>query len=65
MTNQYHGFHCFYFLLQACVCDDVLYCRDIYIFVCRDGCLGHREMENEQVEVELLSPDEYCFSQWI
>ncbi|CAK7324562.1 unnamed protein product [Dovyalis caffra] len=36
---------------HACICNDVLYSRNIHISLCGHGCSRHREMENDEVEV--------------
>ncbi|KAF8409666.1 hypothetical protein HHK36_005745 [Tetracentron sinense] len=35
---------------QTCICDDVVYCRNIHLSLCGHGRSRHGEMENEQVE---------------
>lgn len=41
--------------LQACLCDNVIYCRNIHISLCGNGCSWHWNVESDQIKVLFLS----------
>ena len=48
-------------LLQACVCDNVIYCRNIHISLHEYGCIWHWKVEDDQIKVLVLSTTKQLF----
>jgi hypothetical protein len=46
-------------LLQACVCNNVVYCRNFHIFLRRYGCPWHCKVEDDRIRVLFLSKTLY------
>lgn len=47
-------------LLQICVCSNVVYRRNLHISVCGHGCTWHGEVEDDRIEVLILSTSSVC-----